>query len=167
MKKLKQKTIRGLVDFWQSINLPPMNDTFNAWYAEANQVSVRIEMPAGELTNQLITGYIWAWGAQKRIETAPITGKDTFAAQGLEGKAVVRGVALTTALLVWQNVDPRRIALYIESDPQDYIGRFEKIQSVKYSPLTDTDKVIGDAIGNLLLWGGDDDLFDIPATYEE
>ena len=108
MKKLTSQQIKALLaearansDYAQ----------WEPWYKKNGSKELIIEFPLGEITNPKITGYIWAWGVQKRITTLAITGKERFNAQGLEGKAQVK-TGLVTALLVWEALPAFRCNLY-------------------------------------------------------
>src|SRR3990167_1050039 len=53
-----------------------------------------LEMPLGELTNEGIAGFVWAWNAKHMIKTADIDKHDRFNAQGLEGKVIIETIML-------------------------------------------------------------------------
>jgi hypothetical protein len=84
------------------------------WYDREGQRPATVEFPLGELLNEAIRGYVAVWYAQGRIAYAGIGSGDGFAAQGLEGKAVVTGVGMATALLVARDLPPYRCNVYAE-----------------------------------------------------
>jgi hypothetical protein len=73
----------------------------------------RLEFPLGELTNPRLTGFLWAWCLQGRLQTTSIAAPDRFNAHGLEGKCVV-STQLSTALLAARELPPYRRAVYIQ-----------------------------------------------------
>lgn len=86
---------------------------FDRWLAAEGNAPARLELPLGELLNQRIRGFAWAWAADGAVQTDAITTGDRFDAQGLEGKAVVE-VSLVTALLVAREVPRHRVAVYAD-----------------------------------------------------
>jgi len=98
-----QKASMSGVETWEPV-----------WEKYINQKAL-IEFPLGEFMNTTIQGYIAGWNLYKKIQTKPITEKDKFNAQGLEGKASVP-VNLFTALLVWRELpEYRRQIVEIEN----------------------------------------------------
>lgn len=85
--------------------------TWKRWHTLYGQKPARLEFPLGELMNEQIRGFVWAWGLLGKIETAAITKTDRFAAQGIEGKAVIH-TTLSGALLAAQRLPRNRVAVY-------------------------------------------------------
>lgn len=80
---------------------------------------VEIHIPLGELFNPKIEGFVWAWrlsGCLNKVH--PITGKDRFNAQGLEGKVIIPTNS-GTAYIVAQELPKNRINIYIKK-PKAY-----------------------------------------------
>jgi hypothetical protein len=88
---------------------------FDRWLAAEGHAPARLELPLGELLDEHIGGFAWAWARNGAVRTEGITAGDRFDAQGLEGKAVVE-VSLVTALLVARDLPPRRVAVYTGGD---------------------------------------------------
>lgn len=86
---------------------------FDLWLAAEGNAPARLELPVGELWNERIRGFVWAWAVGGAVQTDAITGGERFDAQGLEGKAVVE-VPLVTALLVAREVPKHRVAVYAD-----------------------------------------------------
>ena len=80
-----------------------VEEDFDKYYWDYRKQKALIEFPLGELMNPNIGGYIWAWHMKGIIKTAPITEKDRFMAQGLEGKTSIP-VDLFTALLAYKEL---------------------------------------------------------------
>lgn len=75
----------------------------NSWNRLSGKYTGRkalFEFPLGEMMNPKVGGYIGVWGLRNMIQTKPITEKDRFKAQGLEGKASVP-MTLLVALFAW------------------------------------------------------------------
>lgn len=91
--------------------------TWESAYKKYTGQKAIIEFPVGELMNPKISGYVWTWGMTGKILLNPITEKDRFKAQGLEGKASVP-TNLLTALLVWKELPEyrRQIVIIKEND---------------------------------------------------
>jgi hypothetical protein len=113
MKRLSVKTIERLdsemAGACQCGNLP----LWSAWADSYGDRDAVIEMPTGELMNERIRGFAWAWASKGRIQDAPIEKSDRFNANGLEGKVIVR-TTLTVALLVYRELPPHRIQIRAE-----------------------------------------------------
>lgn len=113
MKRLSTKTIERLDAEMAGAcvcgNLP----LWSAWCDSMGDRDAVIEMPTGELMNERIAGFAWAWASKGRIEDAPIEKGDRFNAQGLEGKVRIR-TTLTVALLTYREVSPHRIQILAE-----------------------------------------------------
>jgi len=86
---------------------------FDRWLAVEGNAPARLELPLGELLNERIRGFAWAWATDGAVQTDGITTGDRFDAQGLEGKAVVE-VSLVTALLVARDLPRHRVAVYAD-----------------------------------------------------
>ena len=100
-------------EYWQHRPIPP--DEILAPYHRP----ARLEFPLGELMNERIAGFLWAWHMQGKLKTARIGRDDRFEANGLEGKCVVRSV-LSTALLAARELPPHRRAVYID---KSFLGK--------------------------------------------
>ncbi len=87
---------------------------FDRWLTAEGNGRARLEFPLGELLNERIRGFAWAWAADGALQTDGITAGDRFDAQGLEGKAVVE-VSLVTALLVARDLPKHRVAVYADA----------------------------------------------------
>jgi len=87
---------------------------FDRWLAAEGNAPARLELPLGELLNERIRGFAWAWATDGAVHTDGITTGDRFDAQGLEGKAVVE-VSLVTALLVARDLPRHRVAVYADA----------------------------------------------------
>jgi hypothetical protein len=80
---------------------------FGRWLEAEGNRPARLEFPCGELLNPAIAGFVWAWYLQGRIQLDGIAKADGFAAQGLEGKAIVE-VQLVAALLTARDLPVHR-----------------------------------------------------------
>ena len=72
-----------------------------------------LEMPLGELTNEGIAGFVWAWNAKHMIKTADISDHDRFNAQGLEGKVIIE-TSFATALIAARELPAYRRAVSVK-----------------------------------------------------
>jgi len=77
-----------------------------------------LEMPLGELTNEGIAGFVWAWNAKHMIKTADISENDRFNAQGLEGKVIIE-TSFTTALIAARELPAYRRAVSVSENLHD------------------------------------------------
>jgi len=84
---------------------------FDRWLEAHGDAPARLEFPLGELMNEKILGFVWAWAMNGAVQTEGITAQDRFDAQGIEGKAVVE-VQFVTALLVARDLPAHRVAVY-------------------------------------------------------
>lgn len=108
MKRLSEKKIKSL---YQKLSQIKLDDPF---WSELGQ-NVFIEMPTGELLNEEISGFVWAWDLKKCIQiNLPLTKEDRFIAQGLEGKIRIK-TSLATAILVYKECDRFRCNIYKEA----------------------------------------------------
>jgi len=116
-KRLSREEIKDLIKKMEAAteNLKSWEEFFNKY----SQRKALIEFPLGELFNPNIRGYLWAWQMAGKIQTKPITEKDRFKAQGLEGKASIP-VDMVTALLVWRELPEYRRQI-IELVPYKHI----------------------------------------------
>lgn len=87
------------------------SQAWERWYALYGRKPARLEFPLGELMNPEIRGFVLTWGLQGKVKTAAITRRDKFAAQGIEGKAVI-DTTLSGALLAAQRLPGNRVAVY-------------------------------------------------------
>jgi hypothetical protein len=94
---------------------------FDRWLAAEGNASARLEFPLGELLNERIGGFAWAWARNGAVQTDGISSGDRFDAQGLEGKAVVE-VPLVVALLAARDLPAHRVAVYVCADGADRSG---------------------------------------------
>lgn len=108
MNQIPRKDIKQLVTELEEASQNP--EQWEQWHTKTDKL-VTLHMPLGELLNPAIRGYIWVWDHQRKITTAPIDKRDRFAAQGIEGKAIIHDVSLVTALLIASWVGPYRIAI--------------------------------------------------------
>jgi len=83
------------------------------WQERNLKLNTVLEFPAGEIMNERIRGFVWAWAMKKEITIAGVTGKDRFAAHGLEGKIQVN-TNLITALLAYRDLPRYRRGILIE-----------------------------------------------------
>lgn len=112
MKHLTAKELNAIVSELDRANAQenPVK-AVNAFVAKYADVSARIEFPLGELMNDRIAGYVWAWKMRGMIRTAPISNSDQFNAQGLEGKCAVETDFLT-AFNVWRDLPQFRCNVF-------------------------------------------------------
>ena len=101
-----------MAQFWTHARMVALDDEQRSCYARGGCSAVNewmdehegpaeLHLPLGEIMNERIAGHVFAWRMLGKLATAPITGKERFAAQGLEGKVVV-ATTLVGALLVWR-----------------------------------------------------------------
>ena len=76
-----------------------------------SEARVTLRFPLGELTNPGISGFVWAWNMQGKIQTTGITDRDRFNAQGLEGAVEIRDISLVSALLAVRELPDSRWAI--------------------------------------------------------
>lgn len=112
--KTKETAASLLAELEATLADPPAWDALQDQYDKLAQRTATVEMPLGEVMNGRIAGFVWAWRMQGKIKTAALTGREGFAAQGLEGKAVVEGVNLVTALLVLRELGKFRCRVLID-----------------------------------------------------
>lgn len=87
------------------------SESWNITYSKYSNIPVTIEMPLGELMNPNIKGFIWAHNIKKTLSYPfPITNKDHFNAQGLEGKFGIH-TDMMAAIIISREVDPSRIQI--------------------------------------------------------
>ena len=87
------------------------NAMWHTWHSARVHHAAVVEFPLGELTNKAISGFVWVWKTSGTpMTTGPITAKDHFGAQGLEGKVSVN-VNLTTAMIVANNLPLHRVQI--------------------------------------------------------
>lgn len=96
----------------QEMEMAASGPDWQKWYDANAGKKARIEFPNGEVTNPKLTGFLWAWYMQGAMQTAGITERDKFSAQGLEGKTVVE-TSLCTALLAARELPKFRVAVYV------------------------------------------------------
>ena len=82
--------------------------------SEAN-LPARFEAPSGEWVGSLL-GFALAYKLQGKPQPpiCAITEKDSFNAQGLEGKIVIEDMTLSDAILYAVQCLPHRYAVYVE-----------------------------------------------------
>ena len=83
-------------------------ELWEKWTNTKGSELVTLEFPLGELTNPRISGFLWAWKMQGKLKTRAIEPGDKFSAQGLEGKARIRHITLTSALLAYRELPAHR-----------------------------------------------------------
>lgn len=83
---------------------------WQAFYEAYLTRDAEIHLPLGELMNPKIAGFLWAWKMKGQLSPVGLTGKEGLNAQGLEGKVVIHTL-LSTALIVWREVAPYRVAI--------------------------------------------------------
>lgn len=92
-------SISGNSPLWQKV------------YDKYSHIPVTIEMPLGELMNPDIKGFLWAHNFKKTLTYPfPITNKDHFNAQGLEGKFRIH-TDMMAAIIISRDVNPSRIQI--------------------------------------------------------
>jgi len=82
----------------------------NMWYVWCDEMGSRtaiVEFPSGELMNQRIAGFAWAWARKGRVQSERIEAGDHFDANGLEGKCAVQ-TTLNVALMVFGDLPKHR-----------------------------------------------------------
>lgn len=107
MKTLTHKATKGLVKQMHSLAVCGQSELWIKWANEQGDKPAIVEFPCGELFNESIAGFLWAWKMKGIIETCAIEKKDRFNANGLEGKVKVT-TTLTVALLVWRDLPEHR-----------------------------------------------------------
>ncbi len=118
MKRLTDPQIQAAIARMEAANAAHLDGdrgAFERWLKEEGDLPARLEFPLGELMNEKIRGFVWAWGMNDEIRTDGITKRDRFNAQGLEGKAVVE-VSLVIALITARDLPKHRVAVYTD-DP--------------------------------------------------
>lgn len=109
MKRLTHAELEHEIQEMRSLHDPA---SWDAWHAAKGFRAARLEFPLGELTNENISGFVWAWHAQDRIRIKDIQPTDSFNAQGLEGKVAVE-TTYAAALLAARELPPYRRAVYV------------------------------------------------------
>ena len=82
-------------------------NVFYAWCDEMGSRKAIVEFPTGELMNERIKGFVWAWGMRGIVQTASIEKADRFNANGLEGKVCIETTA-NVALMVYGDLPEHR-----------------------------------------------------------
>ena len=90
MKRLPEKKCEEILAEMRKKAQGGDTPEWKACYKKYAAITAYLEFPLGELTNPKIRGFVWVWGLTNAITTLPITKKDRFAAQGIEGKAQVK-----------------------------------------------------------------------------
>jgi hypothetical protein len=110
MRLLTMGEVEHISNDWLAVAcLPiPVQDAF--WYRL--QVPCKVVMPLGELMNPNLAGYAWVWKLKECIHPEPITDKHRFNANGLEG-CFSLGEMLSTAILIYREVPPDRINIFV------------------------------------------------------
>lgn len=125
MEKLTDKEAIKLITRLEKLASKGDTPEFQNFWNKLNNTNARIEFPLGEITNPKIGGYIWAWKLKNNIRVIPITSKDRYNAQGLEGKAYVE-TNLVAALLAYRELPCHRRQLFIDKGDKKYLGDFQK-----------------------------------------
>lgn len=92
-------------------------------FRDDGQVRALGEIPAefhvalGEVIDHL-QGFYWAWSLQGKFKPAPLKGDEGIAAQGIEGKGVVRCSLLEALVYASQVPNPYRYAIYAKRVPE-------------------------------------------------
>lgn len=111
MRQLNRKQIAALI-FEAERKSKGDSQSWAEFHKRWTRTKMRLEFPSGEITNPAIAGYLFAWRMTNELQLGlPITGKEQFSAQGLEGKVAVETDALT-AVLAYRELPERRRALY-------------------------------------------------------
>lgn len=113
MKRLREKEVATRIEIMQDAATD--SRTWNKMYSQFC-IPVRLEVPLGELArddSSAWAGFVIGHRMAGRIEfPLPITGKEGFAAQGLEGK-VAFDTTLASVGSVWDELPRFRRALYV------------------------------------------------------
>lgn len=80
-------------------------------FLDSHDGPAEIHLPLGEVANERIGGFVWAWKMKGLLQPADITGKEGFNAQGLEGKVIIP-TTMVGALLVWRECPAHRCTVY-------------------------------------------------------
>ena len=80
-------------------------------FCDEHDTPAEIHLPLGEVMNEKIGGFMWAWKMKGLLTPVDITGKEGFNAQGLEGKVVIPNT-LIGALIVWRECPAHRCTIY-------------------------------------------------------
>ena len=84
------------------------NNPYPVWYDQ----EARFVAPLGELISSL-QGFAWGWKMRAReVEICPLTKKDQFNAQGLEGKFSIN-CTLGEAIIYWVQCPKHRATVYV------------------------------------------------------
>ncbi|MHC4072767.1 MAG: hypothetical protein ACYTGS_12175 [Planctomycetota bacterium] len=106
MRLLTHKETKQLVEDMERAALP---QTWDAWHKANNRPAI-VYFPAGELMNDAILGFIWAWKMKDRIVLVPPSEQDKISglnSNGLEGLIQVE-TDLCVALMVYRDLPPYR-----------------------------------------------------------
>lgn len=109
MKRISQKAIEQLTSDMRKA-ASNGSSTWDPWHDEHYQ-SVVLDIPSGELMNERITGFLWAWAMQKNLQSMRLAKSDRLNANGLEGKIRIR-TFLISALLACQELPKYRYQLF-------------------------------------------------------
>lgn len=112
MRKLTDEEAEALLAEMREVADGPKWDDY---HERAEDIKARLEFPCGEITNPDMAGFLWAWSIQQCFHPAPITEKDRFNAQGLEGKYYVE-LPLITALLAYEKLPRHRRQLFVDRE---------------------------------------------------
>jgi hypothetical protein len=108
MKKLSEQEIKDMLRFLENLTFESFQKLdflyHKAW----------VEFPLGEIFNPRIAVYVTYWHFSGRLKVSPITGKERFDAQGLEGKAVIQ-TDLLTAIMVWRELPRFRCNVLVDN----------------------------------------------------
>jgi len=107
MKRLSDKQCN---DMLSTLLEASQNGQWDNVYNKYN-TPAHLEFPIGEMLNEKIRGFIFAWKLQNCLTIMPIERIDRFNAQGLEGKIRVM-TSLITALLVYRELPKYRCQIF-------------------------------------------------------
>lgn len=117
MRRLSQPEANALVAKARKASEAGMHGDKQAWneyFDWARSIPAEVHFPTGELLNPDIRGFVIAWRMKGEIGSPqPITARDSFNAQGLEGKIVLPLGTLGDAVLVAVSMKPGRYNIWV------------------------------------------------------
>ncbi len=115
MRRLTERELQATINRAEAASAAHLDGdrgAFDRWLDREGNRPARLEFPLGELQNEAIRGYVWAWKMRGLIATAGLSKGDGFAAQGLEGKAVIGDLDLVSAVLAARELPLHRRAVF-------------------------------------------------------
>jgi hypothetical protein len=113
MKLLRAKELELMSNSWLEVSRFSIA-LQEAFYKKYLQAPCTVTFPLGELMNPNLAGHVWVWNLKNCIKPEPITEKHRFNANGLEGCFSIEE-QLSTALLMYREVSPERINVFVKN----------------------------------------------------